>query len=138
LLIFSSNTPNTTKQCRTAITVLSIYINVCLNVMFDSLSYSFTSISFLTIWLSNPLTLRIPNEVYSRNKYERTKLDTYVVIINSPHSLWLIFNIQQPVLISFNSWRSHFVTNITTVIKLLNSKLWKLQCIFAILKVVIW
>jgi len=35
-------------RCRTAIKALFLYFNLCLSVMFDSLSCSFTSISFLT------------------------------------------------------------------------------------------
>jgi hypothetical protein len=40
-----------TVKCRTAITPLFLYFNLCLNVILDSLSCSFTSISFLTTFI---------------------------------------------------------------------------------------
>ena len=40
--------PTLTVKCGTAIIVMFIYFNLCLSVMLDSLSCSFTSISFLT------------------------------------------------------------------------------------------
>jgi hypothetical protein len=40
--------PIVTVKCRTAIKMLFLYFNLCLSIMFDSLSSSFTSISFLT------------------------------------------------------------------------------------------
>jgi hypothetical protein len=39
--------PTVTVTCRTAIKALFLYFNLCLSVMLDSLSCSFTSISFL-------------------------------------------------------------------------------------------
>jgi len=44
--------PNVTVKCRIAIKVLSLFFNLCLSVTLDSLSCSFTSISFLTNWLT--------------------------------------------------------------------------------------
>jgi hypothetical protein len=38
-----------TLKCRTVIKALFLYFNLCLSIMLDSLSCSFTSISFLTI-----------------------------------------------------------------------------------------
>jgi hypothetical protein len=38
-------------KCRTAIQALFHYLNLCLSVMLDSLSCSFTSMSFLTVLL---------------------------------------------------------------------------------------
>ena len=40
--------PIVTVKCRTAIKVLFLYIKMCLRVMLNSCSFSFTSISFLT------------------------------------------------------------------------------------------
>jgi hypothetical protein len=42
-----------TVKCRTAIKFLFLYFKLCLSVMLDSLSCSFTSISFLTISCSS-------------------------------------------------------------------------------------
>ena len=39
--------PIVTVNCRTTITELFLYFNLCVSVMLDSLSYLFTSISFL-------------------------------------------------------------------------------------------
>ena len=43
--------PTVTVKCRTAIKVLFLYINLCLSVMFDNLSYLFTFIYFLTNYI---------------------------------------------------------------------------------------
>ena len=40
--------PTVTVNCRTTIKELFLYLNLCVSVMLDRLSYLFTSISFLT------------------------------------------------------------------------------------------
>jgi hypothetical protein len=46
-VIFIAEVYTVTVKCRTAIKTCSLYFNVCLSVMLDSQSCSFTSISFL-------------------------------------------------------------------------------------------
>jgi len=42
--------PTMTVECRTAIKEIFLYFNVCPSVKLESFSYSFTSISFVTIY----------------------------------------------------------------------------------------
>ena len=51
ILTIKIEDPIVTVKCRTAIKVLFLYRNLCLSVNFDSISCSFTSISFLTYLL---------------------------------------------------------------------------------------
>ena len=53
-VILIGEDPTVTVKCRTAIKVMCLYLILCLSVMLDHLSCSFTSISFLTNKFSLP------------------------------------------------------------------------------------
>jgi len=68
-----------TVKCRTAIKGLLLYFNLCLSLVLDSLSCSFTSISFLT---TNVIKLGLCSFI-RRFEYHQTQERVFMCLSNT-------------------------------------------------------